>query len=102
MIDTITKNLGDKADYFLGFKNPKISKDKIHVPSGDCVDRIFGKVGAFFLGALPGALGEGFGAQSLLELMSRGHQPCARAFDLPPRIGDIWSAGQSSRRSLSA
>src|SRR5947207_11508488 len=41
MIDGIVKNLGDKADYFLGFKNPKISKDKIHVPSGDWVDRIF-------------------------------------------------------------
>src|SRR6185295_14302154 len=35
------KNLGDKADYFLGFKSPKISKEKIHVPSGDWVDRIF-------------------------------------------------------------
>src|ERR1041384_7514786 len=41
MIDGIVKNLGDKADYFLGFKTPKISKDKIHVPSGDWVDRIF-------------------------------------------------------------
>ncbi|MBI3855786.1 MAG: class I fructose-bisphosphate aldolase [Planctomycetes bacterium] len=41
MIDAITKNLGDKADYFLGFKNPKIPKDKIHVPAGDWVDRIF-------------------------------------------------------------
>src|SRR5947207_1080640 len=41
MIDGIVKNLGDKADYFIGFKTPKISKDKIHVPSGDWVDRIF-------------------------------------------------------------
>ena len=41
MIDAITKNLGEKADYLLGFKNPKIPKEKIHVPSGDWVDRIF-------------------------------------------------------------
>src|SRR5438128_3274592 len=41
MIDAIAKNLGDKADYFLGYKTPKISKEKIHVPSGDWVDRIF-------------------------------------------------------------
>src|SRR5436190_1782905 len=41
MIDAITKNLGDKADYFLGYKSPKIPKEKIHVPSGDWVDRIF-------------------------------------------------------------
>ena len=41
MIDAITKNLADKADYFLGFKNPKIAKEKIHVPTGDWVDRIF-------------------------------------------------------------
>jgi hypothetical protein len=41
MIDAITKNLGDKADYYLGFKNPKIAKEKIHVPTGDWVDRIF-------------------------------------------------------------
>jgi fructose-bisphosphate aldolase, class I len=41
MIDSITKHLGDKADSLLGFKNPKISKDKIHVPGADWVDRIF-------------------------------------------------------------
>jgi class I fructose-bisphosphate aldolase len=41
MIDGIVKNLGDKADYFLGFKNPKIAKERIHVPSSDWVDRIF-------------------------------------------------------------
>src|SRR5687768_1623215 len=41
MIDAITKNLGEKADYYLGFKSPKIPKEKIHVPSGEWVDRIF-------------------------------------------------------------
>src|SRR5262245_65517736 len=41
MIDTITKNLGEKADYYLGFKSPKIAKEKIHGPSCDWVDRIF-------------------------------------------------------------
>jgi fructose-bisphosphate aldolase, class I len=33
--------LGDKADYFLGFKNPKIPKERLHVPGPDFVDRIF-------------------------------------------------------------
>jgi len=41
MIDAITKNLGDKADYYLGFKSPKIAKERIHVPGADWVDRIF-------------------------------------------------------------
>jgi len=41
MIDGIVKNLGDKADYFLGFKTPKIAKEKLHIPTGDWVDRIF-------------------------------------------------------------
>jgi class I fructose-bisphosphate aldolase len=41
MIDAITKHLGDKADSLLGFKNPKISRDRIHVPGADWVDRIF-------------------------------------------------------------
>ncbi|HUR39418.1 MAG TPA: class I fructose-bisphosphate aldolase, partial [Planctomycetota bacterium] len=41
MIDAITKNLADKADYYLGFKNPKIAKERIHVPGADWVDRIF-------------------------------------------------------------
>src|SRR3954468_8374605 len=41
MIDAITKNLGDKADYYLGFKAPKIARERIHVPGADWVDRIF-------------------------------------------------------------
>jgi class I fructose-bisphosphate aldolase len=37
----IAKLLGDQADHLLGFKNPKISKDRLHVPGADFVDRIF-------------------------------------------------------------
>jgi class I fructose-bisphosphate aldolase len=37
----IAQLLGDKADYLLNFKNPKISKDRLHVPGPDFVDRIF-------------------------------------------------------------
>jgi len=33
--------LGDKAEYLLGFKNPKIAKERLHVPGPDFVDRIF-------------------------------------------------------------
>ena len=41
MIDAITKHLGEKSDHLLGFKNPKISRERIHVPGPDWVDRIF-------------------------------------------------------------
>ena len=41
MIDAIVKALGDKADYFLKFANPKISKERLHVPGQDWVNRIF-------------------------------------------------------------
>ncbi len=37
----IAQLLGDKADYFLGFKKPKIAKERVHVPGPDFVDRIF-------------------------------------------------------------
>lgn len=33
--------LGDKADYLLNFNKPKISKDRLHVPGPDFVDRIY-------------------------------------------------------------
>jgi class I fructose-bisphosphate aldolase len=41
MIDAITKHLGEKADFLLGFKAPKIARERIHVPGADWVDRIF-------------------------------------------------------------
>jgi len=41
MVDAIVKHLGDKADSLLNFKNPKISKDRLHLPGPDWVDRIF-------------------------------------------------------------
>lgn len=33
--------LGAKAEYFLGYKTPKISKDRLHLPGPDFVDRIY-------------------------------------------------------------
>jgi fructose-bisphosphate aldolase, class I len=33
--------LGAKAEYLLGFKSPKISKERLHLPGPDFVDRIF-------------------------------------------------------------
>src|SRR6202142_215352 len=33
--------LGDKADSLLNFKNPKISKDRLHLPGPDVVDRLY-------------------------------------------------------------
>jgi class I fructose-bisphosphate aldolase len=33
--------LGDKADYLLNYNKPKISKDRLHIPGPDFVDRIF-------------------------------------------------------------
>ncbi len=37
----IAKMLGDKADFLLNFSKPKISKDRLHVPGPDFVDRIY-------------------------------------------------------------
>ena len=41
MDSAILKALGDKADYYLGFATPKISKDRLHLPGPDFVDKIF-------------------------------------------------------------
>ena len=41
MLDIITKQLGDKAESLLGFKTPKIAKERLHLPGPDFVDRIF-------------------------------------------------------------
>jgi class I fructose-bisphosphate aldolase len=38
---TIENYLGDKAQSLLGFKDPKISKDRLHVPGPDVIDRLF-------------------------------------------------------------
>src|SRR3989440_4506858 len=40
-MSTIAQSLGDKADYLLKFNSPKISKDRLHLPGPDFVDRIF-------------------------------------------------------------
>jgi len=41
MTTTIEQHLADKADYLLNFKDPKISKERLHLPGPDFVDRIF-------------------------------------------------------------
>ena len=41
MSTTIEQQLADKAEYLLNFKDPKISKDRLHLPGPDFVDRIF-------------------------------------------------------------
>jgi class I fructose-bisphosphate aldolase len=38
---SIAQLLGDKADYLLNFKAPKISKERLHLPGPDCVDRLY-------------------------------------------------------------
>ena len=37
----IEEYLGDKAEYLLGFSNPKISRERLHLPGPDSVDRLF-------------------------------------------------------------
>jgi class I fructose-bisphosphate aldolase len=37
----IAQLLGDKADYLLNFKNPKIPKERLHIPGPDVVDRLY-------------------------------------------------------------
>src|ERR1051325_11239203 len=38
---TIAHQLGDKADYLLNFKSPKIARDRLHLPGPDSVDRLY-------------------------------------------------------------
>src|ERR1044071_3529101 len=38
---SIPQLLGEKADSLLNFKNPKIAKERLHLPGPDFVDRIF-------------------------------------------------------------
>src|SRR5689334_5524126 len=38
----IEKLLGDQAETLLNFKNPKIPKERLHVPGPDVVDRLYG------------------------------------------------------------
>ena len=40
-LSPIADRLGDEADSLLGFDDPKISKDRLHLPGPDWVDRIF-------------------------------------------------------------
>jgi class I fructose-bisphosphate aldolase len=40
-MSNIAELLGDKAEYLLGFNTPKISKERLHLPGPDWVDRIF-------------------------------------------------------------
>ncbi|HEX9780639.1 MAG TPA: class I fructose-bisphosphate aldolase [bacterium] len=41
-IDSIRKALGGDADALLKFSDPKVKKDRLHLPGPDWVDRIFG------------------------------------------------------------
>ena len=38
---SIRELLGDKADYFLNFNQPKIAKERLHLPGPDVVERLF-------------------------------------------------------------
>src|SRR5437660_1093537 len=40
-MSSIAQMLGDKAESLLNFSKPKISKDRLHIPGPDVVDRIF-------------------------------------------------------------
>ena len=40
-VSSIQSYLGSKADYLLGFNKPKITKDRLHLPGPDFVDRVW-------------------------------------------------------------
>ena len=40
-MSNVAQLLGDKAEYLLGFNTPKISKERLHLPGPDWVDRMF-------------------------------------------------------------
>ncbi|MEN6512305.1 MAG: fructose-bisphosphate aldolase, partial [Chloroherpetonaceae bacterium] len=41
MFEKIIEYLGNKSDYLLNFKEPKISKDMLTLPSPDFMDKVF-------------------------------------------------------------
>ena len=40
-VSSVQTYLGSKAEYLLGFNQPKISKDRLHLPGPDFVDRVW-------------------------------------------------------------
>jgi class I fructose-bisphosphate aldolase len=40
-VATVAQHLGDKAEYLLGFSAPRISRERLHLPGSDSVDKIF-------------------------------------------------------------
>src|SRR5215468_9626413 len=40
-MSSIAQLLGDKAEYLLNYNTPKISKERLHIPGPDVVDRLF-------------------------------------------------------------
>ena len=40
-IETIRSILGEESEYLLGFDNPRIKKESLHLPGPDFVDRVF-------------------------------------------------------------
>ena len=40
-VSNIEQLLGTKAESLLGFKNPKIAKERLHLPGPDFIDRIY-------------------------------------------------------------
>src|SRR5216684_5753340 len=40
-MNAIVQLLGDKAEYLLNFKNPKIATERLHLPGADVVDRLY-------------------------------------------------------------
>lgn len=41
-MSSIAQLLGDKAEFLLNFNSPKISKDRLHLPGPDVVERLYG------------------------------------------------------------
>jgi fructose-bisphosphate aldolase, class I len=40
-LSSVEQFLGSKAESLLGFKSPKISKDRLHIPGPDFIDRVY-------------------------------------------------------------
>ena len=48
---TIESRLGAKAEALLGFKSPKIAKERLHLPGPDFVDRVLAAIRSEYPGA---------------------------------------------------
>ena len=80
-LSSIQTHLGEKASYYLEHVSKTVSKDKLHLPSGDFVNQIFG-----------GSDRSAQTLRSIEDLFGLSHLGYAAAADLPAFGKDVYTS----------